>query len=435
VSERRFEWSQRDLDGLAALYWAEIAPVREAAGFDPERDRPSYRWLVENGFGGLQYALQTHHDTTVKEFFVDVVGVGDDAGGPNAENGAGGTKTGNGAGDAASDGAGATGYDWGIDHAPTRERLDDYLGGLEDRGGRAETTVASTRSRLATYARRYAARHGEADLLSGLADEGKRPAEIERVLAALDDVAADLSSDASRLQYLGDVRRFYAYLRRRGYAAYNPLEDADEEFPWERSEPDNPALSAAGVRGLLDAADAPGRRLLVVGLAGWGLRPSELAALHRDQVVLDADDPHLRFEDRKNGPGTVSLLYGLADLAARLDDLADDPDWNGHLFPSARSASGHVTPDTIRNRFTRLAREAGVRVDGEVPTPKMGRRFWYGTYVDATAAMLDRVAEIADDQGSASPEVVIENYLSESRRRAVRRRFMRRALEAAFEGG
>jgi len=409
VSEPRFRWSQRDLDGLAALYWAEIAPVREEQGYDPERERPSYAWLAEHGFGGIQYALRTHHDTTVKDFFVDVVGVGDED-------------------------DGGEGFDWGIDDPETRERLDDYLDTLSGRAGQADSTVASTRSRLATYVRRYAARHGDADLLGALDDEETRPDEIERVLAVLDDVAADLSTDASRLQYLGDVGRFYAYLERRGYAAFDPLADADEEFPWERTEPDNPALSTAQVRALLGESDAPPERLLVVGLAGWGLRPSELAALHREQVVLDPGDPHLAFESRKNGPGTVSLLYGLDDLAARLDDLAADPDWNGHLFPSARSASGHVTPDTIRNRFTRLAERAAVRVDGAVPTPKMGRRFWYATYVDATAAMLEQVGEIAGDQGSASPEVVVGNYLSEERRRAVRRRFMRRALDEAFEG-
>lgn len=396
------------LGELAEFYWEEIAPVRRRQGYDPETDRPAYAWLAEHGFGGIQYALREHHDLTVTAFFEDVVGVSGDE---------------------------PLGFEWGIDHERTREVLDAYLSGLPRRQGLRESTIESKRARLAKYVRTYARLHGEADLLAGVEREATRPSEIERVLAALDAVGEELSTDASRLQYLGDVRGFYAHLQRRGYAAYDPLADASEEFPWERAEPDNQALDAADVRALYRAADAPGERLLVVGLAGWGLRPSELAGLHRDQVQLAVDDPHLAFEERKNGPGTVALIYGLAELAARLDDLAADPDWNGHLFPSGRAASGHVVPGTLRDRFERLAERADVAVDGGTPTPKMGRRFWYSTYVDASAAMLEQIEAIAGDQGSASPEVVLRNYLSEARRRELRQRFMRSELAAAFERG
>lgn len=69
----------------------------------------------------------------------------------------------------------------------------------------------------------------------------------------------------------------------------------------------------------------------MIGLAGWGLRPSELCALRADQVNFGQEDekyPHLVFQEgeRKNGPGTVSLLIGIENLTARTDTLADDPD-------------------------------------------------------------------------------------------------------------
>jgi len=46
-------------------------------------------------------------------------------------------------------------------------------------------------------------------------------------------------------------------------------------------------------------------QLLVVALAGWGLRASEVAALHVSQFnrdVPDDDVPYIAFESRKNGP-------------------------------------------------------------------------------------------------------------------------------------
>jgi hypothetical protein len=45
------------------------------------------------------------------------------------------------------------------------------------------------------------------------------------------------------------------------------------------------------------------------------------------------------------------------------------------------------------------------------------------------------VSEMATDQGSESANVVLDNYLSESEKRNLRRRFMRQRLESAFESG
>jgi cupin superfamily acireductone dioxygenase involved in methionine salvage len=44
-----------------------------------------------------------------------------------------------------------------------------------------------------------------------------------------------------------------------------------------------------------------------------------------------------------------------------------------------------------------------------------------------------QVSEIADEQGSASADVVWHDYLSAERRRELRRQFMREKLSAAFE--
>ncbi len=117
----------------------------------------------------------------------------------------------------------------------------------------------------------------------------------------------------------------------------------------------------------------------------------------------------------------------------RQHELVDDYDeWSGYLFPSTQAETGHIDSDTVRNRFHRLAKQAGVRVDGGLPKPHMARRFWYSQYQDALADVLDRLDIIADEQGSSSADVVHQNYLSEEKRREARRPAMRELLADAF---
>jgi integrase len=246
-------------------------------------------------------------------------------------------------------------------------------------------------------------------------------------------IATDLSTDRSRFAFVADVRAVYSWLEREGYIAFNPLSNIEAEYDWDRSEPDNTALEPAEISTLLDTATTEARELLVVALAGWGLRPSEVAALHVSQFVLEGDDPHIAFEDRKNGPGTVALLVGRTGVDDRLDTLAiDTEDWNGYLFPSSASDNGHVVADTIRNWFTDLTATADVTIDGSPATPKTARRFWYSAYSRAHVQLMDDMDQIADEQGAESGRVVWENYLSEADRRRRRRQEMQQELVAVF---
>lgn len=404
-------WSQHSLDDLEQRYWNTIAPDLRRDGHDPHT-RPPYQTLADLGYSGLAYALREHHDLTVTEFFVDVVGLDDP------------TDTGE-------------GYHWGIDHDPTHNRLESYVRALGQRRGLAETTIDSKRTHLAAFVRRYRDQHDTSDLLTPLEDPTERSAEIERCYVVLDAFDADLGSDATKLEYLATVRDFYDRELRQGRAEYNPLASASKDFQkWERGEPDNQALTASDVDKLYTATDSHSERLLVVALAGWGLRSGEVARLHWSQVVgLASDDPHLAFESRKNGPSTVNLLYGLEVLEQRRDELAVErgDDWSGYLFPSARGDDPYITGETVGNRFGKLASRADVTVVGELPHPHMARRFWYSAYEKAVAGLLDRLDAIATDQGSSSAEVVAQNYLSEERRREARRDAMRDALADAFE--
>ena len=385
--------------------------MREA-DYDPEHGRPSYEWLADHGFSGLSYALEEHHDLTVKEFFVKEVDLSDDTPRDSGDD---------------------SGYDWSVRNDETVTAIKRYLSTQRDRGELAESTVKSRRSRLAEYARIYEQLHGAVSLTRNLDDIEERPAENDRCMAVFDVLKDRLSTDQSRLKYLGDVQQFYDYQVRFQGAKYNPLDGANAQFRWKIDNPDNKTVDVDGMRAIYEAAESIDERLLVLALGAWGLRPNEVASLTLDQFVLDDDEGNrIVFKQRKNGPGEVAVLFGIDVLKQRILDL-DEPKWEGYLFPSSRSSSGHITPQTVTNRFKQLAETAGITVGGVRPTAKMGRRFWYTTYNEAVKQMMEGLEGIAADQGSSSTEIVSQNYLSEAEKRQYRRDAMREELRKVFE--
>lgn len=404
-------WSQHDLDGLKQLYWDEVAPALRRDSRDPHT-RPSYQTVADLGYGGITYTLRERHELTLKEFFLDVVGLED----PSAS-------------------AESDGYRWGISHEPTKDAFESFLKSLSRRRELVQNTLDTKRTHLATYARIYEDLHGASDLLSPVQDTSKQAREVGRADAVLDCFDTELGSGGSKLNYAQTVSSWYERLERRGRVAFNPLTDFRAEFQkWKPEDPDNEPLEPHHVRALYRAADGFEQQLLVVALAGWGLRVGEVARLHQRQFVgLNSDDPHIEFEERKNGPSTVAVLYGVDVLADRLDELTNRTSWNGYLFPSRQSDSGHRHPDTIRRRFEQLAQDAGVRVDGRKPKPHMARRFWYTAYQRASAELVKRLEDIAEDQGSSSGRVVADSYLSKEEKRHARRDAMQSRLADAFE--
>ncbi|MFC4541901.1 tyrosine-type recombinase/integrase [Halosolutus amylolyticus] len=413
-------WSRKSLAELQAIWNAHIEPDLARDGLALDR-RPTYEELVDAGYSGIAYALREHHELTLGQFLTTV-------GYPESD----------------SDGA----YPWGIDDETTIHELELYLDTNLPRKGLAESTIDSKRSRLARYVRTYADRFGPADIVTRVREDAVTPrGEKQRVRAVFDTFDQELDSAESKHKHLTDVRLFYEWLAGDRDAEFNPSRGAPHETRWKGATPDEddrdpPALEAAHVRSLVEACESPAERLLVVAACAWGLRRGEIAALSIDQfepssdgrIDVDADDPRIVFGDeRKNGPGRVSVHYGLETLADRVLQLADREDWNGYLFPSSAASSGHVTPDTITARFKRLAERADICVRGETPTPQYGRRFWYRTYADAVETLAERVEAIADEQGSDDASVVVENYLGEGDARKRRRKLMHDRLAEPFE--
>lgn len=392
------------LDELEERYWNEVAPDMRAAGMDPDAERPTHEWLSKNGHRDLIYALSEYHDTTFATFWSETLGLETvDAG-----------------------------YNWHISDEDTLAALEAYL---ERRAGSkwSEASVRAHRSRLNRYVWAYEAVTGSDDLLSPIARDSDVPAH-EATDACWDAFEYLDKRDEFSRRTIGRIHRsvdaWYSHLVNRRRAALNPAAGLGNEYDWEETDetPSNPALSPDEVKALYAAAGTNKRRFLVVALCAWGLRSGEVARLHRDQLNLDAEVPYIEFESRKNGPGTVNVPYGVPDAKIRLSRLRGD-DWNGYLFPSNRSQTGHVTSTTIRNWFEKIVKAAEVDED---TVPQMARRFWYDRYTATLNDLLEHVQEIADEQGSASPQVVLDNYLTEERKRSLRREFMQDRLADAF---
>ncbi|MFU1783361.1 tyrosine-type recombinase/integrase [Haloarcula japonica] len=409
MSETRY--STMDLAGCESFYHETVVPTMGTDGLDPAAETPPYAWLNRQ-FPGFVKHLQRRFDLSPGQFY-DEIGV------PEA-------TTASGAFDFLSDN--------------TQRAIEAYLDELSTRRGRADATIDTRRSILRRYAKVYTNIHDTKDLLAPLENPDERVAEMDRVAAtfdALDQLNDALTTLASRRKYVQDTRQFYKHLVMFGNAAYNPLADLEIRFGWDTTPSwDNKALDRNAVQQLYAAATDQRDRFIVVACCGWGLRPSEVASLHVRQLNLDPDDdshPYIEFGDgeRKNGPGTVALLAGLETVERRIETLGG-PEWSGYLLPSPSAATGHLTAETVRRRFKSVAEAADVTVDGDTPTPKTGRRFWYTTYGAAVRRVAERFEDVAAEQGSASAQVVLDNYLSESEARSHRRAEMRETLAGLF---
>ena len=412
-NDNEIRWTLLSLEELVDAYWEIIAPAMQDDGLDPGSERPTHKWLRKHEYRTLLYALREHHNRTFTQFWSQDLGLetADDK------------------------------YDWGIDHEPTIEALEEFLGSRRRRGGLSDSSIDTLRYRLARYVRTYAAVNDTEDLVTPIARDSDVPAyeAVDACWAVFDQLHEELDGGQTKRRIHRVVNNWYAHLVRRKRAGVNPAVSLDEEYNWEIKNGDNPRLSAEHVRALYETAKDDREHLMVLALCAWGLRSGEVAALHRSQIVLDDPDaevPYIDFTVRKNGPGQVSLLYGRNVLEDHLAELVDDEQWNGYLFPSTASQTGHRSRQTILNWFDDLAERSGLpdKIGGEKPVPQMGRRFWYDAYSSALDIVLEGIDEIAAEQGSSSPDVVLQNYLSDERLRMLRRDQMHERLATAFEG-
>lgn len=409
ASSAQTNWSRKSLDELETLYTTQISSALRHAGYNPNI-RPTHDELQEVGYGGLARALRRDHDTTLKHWCINELGL----------------KT------RESD---HEKFTWNTANQDAIDLFNRFLDAHTH--GWEYATYVTNRARLNKYITAYENANPHRNITDALDDPEEKPDERARVREAFRILDTTLAAPNSKLQYYSTINAWYDWLEREGIFAYNPADGIQNEFSWDPGDPENQPLTADDVHALYRTTTNSSQRLLVIGLAAWGLRRSELAALHEDQLVLDPPDgetPYIDFQHRKNGPSQVNLLYGIDVLQERLNTLAAAPDWNGYLFPSPTASTGHRTGRTLYNRFQRLADDAGVTVEGETPKPHMGRRFWYEAYQEVVTELVAALRGVAKDQGSDDVATMARHYHSPEARRQARHDLMAQELEDTFGG-
>lgn len=98
-------------------------------------------------------------------------------------------------------------------------------------------------------------------------------------------------------------------------------------------------------------ANAPAREHLMARLAGEaGLRRAEVAQVHTNDLM---PRPSLIVHGKGRKQRVVPLNDSLAaEIRDRCTELAESPDWNGHLFPG--NVDGHLSPVYVGIRISRL---------------------------------------------------------------------------------
>ena len=364
------------------------------------RDYPPVRWLTDNGYSHLRWILYEKHDMGIPEFFILLTS-------------AGGTEE----------------YVWDINDVATIERAETYLDDRIECRNLNATTARTYRARINEIFRRFANEYGDDNIIAITNDPEEKTDVYESFKEVIKSLREDSNSDASVHQYVRAAHRFFEWLDRSDRIAYDPMEDIEDEFRWDRKSDSTP-LTPDQIRRMWLVAETDEERMLVIGYCVWGVRTKELPAVHIDQITLDIHGPYIEFEepDRKNGQGQVSLIFGLDALANLVDERAQRPNWDGYLFPSDAANRSFLSPKQMRRRFKDLCRKAGVKVDGKVATPKHGRAFYYNILADAESDLLETAGEIAEEQGANDAKAVRDFYLTPEKRRRYRRILFRQHI-------
>jgi len=380
------DWASKSYEELEVLYWNQIAPERREEGHDPKNDMPSHEWLNDHGYSGIHRALKRDHDTTTGEFFDELLD-------PREE------------------------FDWAGSHHETQQWLEKFLTSLEERKNRADSTIQSKRGRLSRILRTHLKVNNSGDLISSVRSRNKNKDAFEQLLNVGDELDETLESTQSKFNHIYDLIEFYQFLLRRKVAAYNPGEWVKEEFDWDCSgtyDKSNPCLSKEQVKKIWDTTRDLEEQLIVICYVGLGLRTDEPASLTRENFDLEKEGcPRIDFDERKNYAGTVPVLVGKNQIAQRLREVQSNVNKSDCLFPSTYSDNEALSGAAMRDRFKDICRRAGVKVDGETPTPRHARRTWYSLYTESLDELYGKLEFPADDQSSKTIEVVRDSYLNE----------------------
>jgi len=384
MSDRR-SWPH-DLDGLQDLAKEEILPEWNEEVQRCDREYPTVEWLDNNGYSNLKWILDEKHDMNVPDFFSMIVGKRS----PEPY--------------------------WNIDDAKTIKWTEKFLTDKVETRRWRESTKSSLRSLLNSVFGQYS-RVADDDSIIDLANDEDRATEAyENFKQVIKNIREEAATDNSAYRYLRAIQRLFEYLDRHHRIEYDPTDGLEDEFNFDLSSDGSTPLSPEQVGRLWREAEPLEEHLLIIGYVVWGVRTKELPSIHKSQFIFDGTDVLIEFEetDRKNGAGTVTLIFGVDYIIELFQRNSGKSEWGGHFLPSPGDPSKPMSGDTAKQRFERLAERADVKVDNETPTPTNGRATYWDLHFEASGMLIEEAGLFNQLQSVDDLETIV-NYANDEK--------------------
>lgn len=383
---------------------AKIREERREEGLDPDVC-PTREWLRDHGYGGIEgYARR--NEKSVTEVLQDVCGF--EPRGPKP---------------------------LGINHPETRRLIDEWLQDEDEVFYQWEDgRINDARTHIRTLADVAREELGSSNFLRLVRETSE--VEVNHLIRLFGALGNRLETEGAESNYTRTLERWADYLVLKGEIDAHKIENVRGMmgYTYERKSPEH-YLDPEQIRECWRATETLEEQALLVVLAASGIRREEPTSRKVSDLRLDRDDPYIVFDDnRKTGAATVPLMAGVEVLEKWLDKLETLDYWDGEwLFPSKKSQDGSRPAGWVNDTIEEIVERADVTFpDGEQPTPKSFRDFWYNHYLSARQTWLTEVETLADEQGVSSAKIIDLHYLTAKGERDHFRKFAQSYFAAAF---
>ncbi|MDB2283480.1 hypothetical protein PM030_16685 [Halorubrum ezzemoulense] len=243
---------------------------------------------------------------------------------------------------------------------------------------------------------------------------GERDVCFNRAKQLMRGFKNEFNSGQTRYNYATTLRDLLARMVERDVVDHDPLTPLIGMSGWAGDlTPVTIVPSTSLVKAYFDACETRAEQMVMVCLAVMGWRPADFCDPEAIRSIhFDGERPYVEFTgERKNGPSLVPtiLCQDFIKQWVQLVEMASGDDTA--IFPSADPDDGARSTQWVRDTVTAI----GERVDetlrnGEKPTPRHFRNFWYTEYTAAYSEFRRHNNFAASAQGSQSDRIPISSY-------------------------
>ncbi|SEW35025.1 hypothetical protein [Halobacterium jilantaiense] len=359
----------------------EVKQKRAEQGYNTN-EKPTHKWLRENGFGYFLHRVR-ELDTRPDEWLLEECGF-------------------------------ERRYkDYPCNNPETVRRVESWLEYVDNVGGRLNgRSIPSTRSHIRRSMEIAKEAIGTSDIFE--LGRGERTVCFNRAKQMMRAFKNEFETGQSRYNYVTTLRDLLAQMEDEDVIDHDPLTPLVEKIGWGGdSTPVTVAPSTSLVKAYFDACETRTEQMVMICLAVMGWRPSDFCDPEAIQDIhFDEVRPYVEFTThRKNGPSLVPIILCQDFVKQWVRFVETVPGNDTALFPSDSSNDGARSTQWVRETIEAI----GDRVDetlrnGEKPTPRHFRNFWYTEYTTAYAEFRRDNDFAASAQGSRSARIPSTSY-------------------------